>query len=640
VKLAVSAFDDQDTLNDDTQHTELPTVRNGKPGRPASVPHDGRFELGELLGRGGMGEVRLAHDPRIGRDVAVKLMHGDTDAGAVARFFREARVQGRLDHPAVVPVYDLDVDERGAPYFAMKRLTGITLSDVLARRARGELEAMTRWTQRLLLARLVDVCLAIEFAHSRGVIHRDLKPANIMLGDFGEAYVLDWGIARLLDVDLPTDRRIARTGLDSIDVGKTADGAQVGTPGYMPPEQVLGLPVDGRADVYALGCILFEILTDRPVLPRDSTVFRVTLATLEHRPSERHPELDVPPELDELCGRATAADRQARLGSPGQLAAALQRFLDGDRDGLRRQQLATEYADAAGQAFEAGDRTLAMRSAGRALALDPDNQRAQQLVGHLLLAPVDVPPAEVERELAIDNLRAGRIQLRSAVVACALFLLAMPTVFWLGVRRPGWVFALIAGILANGIAFLFAASRERPVGRWLYVGLTLHCGTLALAGFVLGPLLVVPTLAVGSVAGFLSQPMVWRRLPVIGAHLLAVLAPFVLEVVGVVPRTFSIDAGDLRLHPWAVDMPPHVLLIVALVAAVLQIIATSILVIQLRRAKDAAERTTKLQLWHLRQLVPAPSPRSESCPSPVGARRFRDAVRDRARPRHDDGPGR
>src|SRR5688572_28546648 len=135
-----------------------------------------------------MGEVWIAKDTRIQRDVAVKLLRTTADQHAEARFFREARVQATLDHPAVVPVHDLDVGLEGRPYFVMKRLAGTTLHDALAARDAA-------FSQRVLLARLIDICFAIEFAHERGVVHRDVKPGNIMLGNYGEAYLLDWGVA-------------------------------------------------------------------------------------------------------------------------------------------------------------------------------------------------------------------------------------------------------------------------------------------------------------------------------------------------------------------------------------------------------------------------------------------------------------
>ena len=154
-------------MNEDdlqTQPAAATLVTHGSSPRLVAPSSDrDRYAMGEQLGRGGMGEVRLAHDVRIDRDVAVKLMRPDMrDDASTMRFFREARIQGRLDHPAIPPVYDLGVDEHGSPYFVMKRLTGTTLYDVLA----GHPDA-AKWPRRQLLAKLVDVCLAVELAHSR-----------------------------------------------------------------------------------------------------------------------------------------------------------------------------------------------------------------------------------------------------------------------------------------------------------------------------------------------------------------------------------------------------------------------------------------------------------------------------------------
>ena len=157
-------------------------------GEPGVLPPPG-YVLGETIGRGGMGAVIAAQDLRIGREVAVKRMATMTpDGEQVARFLREARIQARLEHPAIVPVHELSVDELGRPFFTMKRIAGQTLGERLADRV----------PQNRLLRVFVDVCRAIEFAHARGVVHRDLKPSNIMLGDYGETYVIDWGIARVL----------------------------------------------------------------------------------------------------------------------------------------------------------------------------------------------------------------------------------------------------------------------------------------------------------------------------------------------------------------------------------------------------------------------------------------------------------
>ncbi|MEO7729385.1 MAG: serine/threonine-protein kinase, partial [Kofleriaceae bacterium] len=193
------------------------------------------YELGELLGRGGMGEVLLAHDGVIGREVAIKRMrHADPTPEAETRFVREAKIQARLQHPAIVPVHELGRDEAGRPYFTMKRLAGRTLQELLG-------EPM----QRLLRA-FVEVCLAVEFAHEHGVIHRDIKPTNIMLGDFGEVYMLDWGVALVLG---DGTAKPSVTDIAALE-GETQVGAVMGTPGYMPPEQALGYQMTPAVDVY------------------------------------------------------------------------------------------------------------------------------------------------------------------------------------------------------------------------------------------------------------------------------------------------------------------------------------------------------------------------------------------------------
>src|SRR5262249_3860960 len=162
---------------------------------------DARYDVADRIGEGGMGVVHLCSDRRIGREIALKLAR---EGGLAARFLREARVQGRLEHPAVVPVYDLGRAPDGKLYFTMKPVRRRNVGDILERQRRGDAEAREQYTRRKLLTAFVNVCLAVDFAHSRGVLHRDLKPANVMLGDFGEVYVLDWGLARIQGVVDPT----------------------------------------------------------------------------------------------------------------------------------------------------------------------------------------------------------------------------------------------------------------------------------------------------------------------------------------------------------------------------------------------------------------------------------------------------
>src|SRR5689334_2385134 len=367
------------------------------PGSPAdskvSLPAIG-YQLGTSIGSGGMGEVLAAFDQRLGRDVAIKRMRSPHPSEeATARFLREARIQARLDHPAIVPVYELGTDEAGRPYFTMKRLAGRTLAQRMAEGA----------PQAQLLRAFVDVCLAVELAHAKGVVHRDLKPANIMLGDYGEVYVLDWGVARVLSepaaaapgegaptvaaavAEVPGHPQ--NSEIASLEEG-TKTGTLLGTPGYIAPEQLKGDPASAPADIYALGSILFELLAGEPLHPKGhQKAIASTLATPREVPSRRSPERTIPVELDEACADALAED-PAERPTAHQLAHRVQAYLDGDRDIERRRVLAMQQLRSANEALSSGDpdrRTTALRRAARALALDPQSQAAGELVGAMLL---------------------------------------------------------------------------------------------------------------------------------------------------------------------------------------------------------------------------------------------------------------
>src|SRR5262245_10691784 len=259
-------------MDDERDTVAEPAIRRSDSGLRLTT---GRYILGDTIGSGGMGEVIEAHDRQLGRDVAIKRMLAESpNDKAVQRFLREARIQARLDHPAVVPVHELGRDEEGRPYFAMKKLAGTTLRAILA---------VGDASRPRLLRAFADVCLAVERAHTRGVIHRDLKPDNIVLGDFGEVYVLDWGVAKILGDDDDDFADIASgSGEDA-----TRVGTRVGTVGYMAPEQARGATdVSSRADIYSLGCVLFEILAGVRPWPG------------ARRPSEADRAPDVPIELD------------------------------------------------------------------------------------------------------------------------------------------------------------------------------------------------------------------------------------------------------------------------------------------------------------------------------------------------------
>ncbi len=260
----------------------------------ADASFSARYLTGEQLGEGGMGVVSACADRRIGREVAMKIVRpGDGSSGDLkARFLREACVQGQLEHPAIVPVYDLGRDPQGTLYFTMKRVRGATFEQIIDALHSGAVEAAKQYSRHKLLSAFASVCHAVDFAHARGVLHRDLKPGNVMLGDYGEVYVLDWGLAKVVgspDARLSSNPPAIATGSDP--GTKTALGATMGTPGYMAPEQVRGETVDARADVYALGAILFELLALQPLHPH-GTAEQAKASTLrgpDARPSARAP---------------------------------------------------------------------------------------------------------------------------------------------------------------------------------------------------------------------------------------------------------------------------------------------------------------------------------------------------------------
>ncbi len=231
-----------------------------------------RYTLTRLHATGGIGRVWLAHDASLGRDVALKQLRPERSGHATVygRFLREAQVTGQLEHPGVVPIYEVGKrPEDQSPFYTMRFIRGRTLAEAAAayhkRRVQGEAGALEL---RELLGAFVGVCNAVAYAHSRGVLHRDLKPQNVVLGDYGEAIVLDWGLARLMnqaEADGEDDARPLQVA-PANEAEATMQGQVLGTPAYMAPEQAEGrLDLLGPAtDVYGLGAILYEVLTGKP----------------------------------------------------------------------------------------------------------------------------------------------------------------------------------------------------------------------------------------------------------------------------------------------------------------------------------------------------------------------------------------
>ena len=558
--------------------------------RASAVVIDKRYDLKSVIGRGGMGEVRLARDIRIDRDVAVKLMRvSTTDKEILARFFREAHVQGRLDHPAVVPVHDLGIDHEGQPYFVMKRLTGITLAEALQD---------PKWTQKELLARFADICLAIEFAHARGIVHRDLKPANIMLGDYGEAYVIDWGLARVTDDNKP----LVIPTLSGED-GHTEAGALLGTPGYMSPEQARGEEVDASTDVFALGCVLFEIVAGQPALPRGLAAIDPTLTTEEHRPSTR--AVDVPLELDDLAAHATANKRTSRP-TARELGERVQAYLVGDRDTARRQQLAKEHVERAQAALARGGddgRAIAMREAGRAFVLDSTNKDAQDIIARLTLStPKPLPAAAIEAA-NLSRARVRRRVLGWGAASYAFIALGLCSLFMFPVRHMWPLVSSIGVLVAISASLGWMSMRLMPMrSLWYLWILALNTLVLITTSYIFGPLLIVPVFLCGSLAVYLNTPIGFHPSMVVVTHVAAMVIPLATELTGITPRTFSMEHG-LHLQPYAVDLPTSGLVMVMIVAMILQFANTTITALSQRRGQEVALDRIHAQSWHLRQLL-------------------------------------
>ena len=318
---------------------------------------EAHYKVEGEIARGGMGAIMRAVDQDIRREVAVKFLLNHADAKMKARFVEEAQITGQLEHPNIVPIYQLGAHQDGRSFFSMKIVKGRSLAEILKESRKDE-------TLGRLLNIFVSICNAMAYAHSRQVIHRDLKPANVMVGDFGEVYVMDWGLAKVLTpqealivvrrapVTMPSDTRVkvgdptgSNSGSGSSKVSTNRDsagnltqaGSIMGTPAYMPPEQAVATGVvDERSDIYSLGAILYEIMTRTPPVGHGGDMLAILVRVVEGQidpPQTRSPQRAkagwIPPELSAIAMKALATDPAKRYQTVEALRRDVELFLEG-----------------------------------------------------------------------------------------------------------------------------------------------------------------------------------------------------------------------------------------------------------------------------------------------------------------------
>ena len=364
-----------------------------------------RYELGEILGFGGMSEVHLARDLRLSRDVAIKVLRADLarDPTFYLRFRREAQNAAALNHPAIVAVYDTGEAETDAgplPYIVMEYVDGDTLRDIV--RSTGPM------APRKAMEVIADVCAALDFSHRNGIVHRDVKPANIMINRAGAVKVMDFGIARAIsDASSPM----------------TQTAAVIGTAQYLSPEQARGEQVDARSDVYSLGCVLFEILTGEPPFKGDSPVAVAYQHVREdpQTPSEINP--DIPRELDSIILKAMSKNPANRYQSAGDMRSDLVRVLGGQRP-------------SAPMVMNDEDRTTILGAVGS----DTGNYRTAP-------DPVEPVPARTTRAAEPPaKKKGGRYALMGIA---ALLVIGLVTFFLIRVNSPKVEMVTVPGDLTN-----------------------------------------------------------------------------------------------------------------------------------------------------------------------------------------------
>jgi serine/threonine-protein kinase len=329
--VALSMFATIETLVGEPPPPDL-ALGEDQPGLPNPLGERQRYQMVAPLGEGGMGEVYLAFDRDLRRQLAIKTVRAESDKPQIWRFLKEAQVLGQLDHPNIVPVYEMGLTEGNKPYYTMPVVRGETLHQILSSLELEDPAYLRVFSLTRLVQIFLQAALAVAYAHVKGVVHRDIKPANIMVGEHGEVILLDWGVAKLLG-----EAEVSTEAKEDI----TQTGFAVGTPTYMSPEQVTGEDVDARTDVYALGILLYEILTLEP--PFTGKLVEVMTAHLEKDPPSpraRAPQREIPLELEQTCLKALAKEPDSRQQTARQLHDEVQAWLESASDRAKRRERA------------------------------------------------------------------------------------------------------------------------------------------------------------------------------------------------------------------------------------------------------------------------------------------------------------
>ncbi len=287
----------------------------------------GRYSDFQMLASGGSAILRTCRDKNLGRTVVMKTLHPHLANNQYmhSRFLREARVTAQLQHPATVPVYDIGHDLEGRIYFTMKKVEGRSTREILDRQIQGDAQALAQFDLERMLGVLVQVCNCLAYAHAHGVVHRDVKPENILVGEFGEVVLLDWGVAKVwADASaVDADERMQHEVLTDVN-------QRPGTPLYMSPEQVRGggAAIDHRTDVYSAGAVLYEFLTlSEPLRGKHvQDTFELIVTDMPEPPRERAPQRVIPQPLANIAMRALAKNPEDRFASINDLIHAIREF--------------------------------------------------------------------------------------------------------------------------------------------------------------------------------------------------------------------------------------------------------------------------------------------------------------------------